>query len=125
MLLFHRLHAGSAGYGLFQDNRQIHACAVRRQNVYNFLGTCQGFTIDFEWPLGFYVYAGIACSLSLSRIFLYTSTFDFFSLKGMLSDAELLLYILVQSSIFIILSDSDILKSIRIKINRNKMMENK
>lgn len=30
MLLFHRLHAGTAGYGLFQDSRQIHVCAVSR-----------------------------------------------------------------------------------------------
>lgn len=52
-------------------DRYMFVPSVARQNVYNFLRTCPGFAIDFEWPLGFYVYAGIACYLSLSRFFLY------------------------------------------------------
>lgn len=78
-------------------DRYMFVPSVARQNVYNFLRTCPGFAIDFEWPLGFYVYVGIACYLSLSRVFfLYTlirvSLIFFLSLKYILSDAELLLY---------------------------------
>lgn len=79
-------------------DRYMFVPSVARQNVYNFLRTCPGYAIDFEWPLGFYVYVGIACYLSLSRFgfFLYTlirvSLIFFLSLKYMLSDAGLLLY---------------------------------
>uniref|UniRef100_K1QWQ9 Uncharacterized protein n=1 Tax=Magallana gigas TaxID=29159 RepID=K1QWQ9_MAGGI len=38
-------------------DRYMFVPSVARQNVYNFLRTCPGFAIDFEWPLGFYVYA--------------------------------------------------------------------
>lgn len=76
-------------------DRYMFVPSVARQNVYNFLRTCPGFAIDFEWPLGFYVYAGIACYLSLSRFFLYTlirvPLIFFLSVKYMLSGAELLL----------------------------------
>lgn len=64
-------------------DRYMFVPSVARQNVYNFLRTCPGFAIDFEWPLGFYVYVGMACYLSLSRfvffVYLNTCIFDFFS----------------------------------------------
>lgn len=56
---------------------------------------CFGFVIDFEWLLGFYVYVGIVCYLSLSRFFLYilicVFLIFFFLVKYMLSGVELLL----------------------------------